>query len=115
MLNGESFPRVMMTVIRFCVNTESHELKKLLTLYWEITPKYDDQRKLVPEMILVCNALLTGLNHANEYVRGSMLRFLCKLREPELLDPLIPTIKECLEHRHSYVRKNAALAVFCAH
>ena len=96
-------------------DTEPHELKKLLTLYWEITPKYDDQRKLVPEMILVCNALLTGLNHANEYVRGSMLRFLCKLREPELLDPLIPTIKECLEHRHSYVRKNAALAVFCAH
>ena len=115
MLNGESFPRVMMTIIRFCVNTESHELKKLLTLYWEITPKYDESRKLLPEMILVCNALLKDLHHANEYVRGSMLRFLCKLREPELLDPLIPTIKECLEHRHSYVRKNAALAVFCVH
>ena len=115
MLNGESFPRVMMTIIRFCVNTESHELKKLLTLYWEITPKYDESRKLLPEMILVCNALLKDLHHANEYVRGSMLRFLCKLREPELLDPLIPAIKECLEHRHSYVRKNAALAVFCIH
>lgn len=36
MLNGEKFPRVMMTVIRFCVNTESKELKKLLTLYWEV-------------------------------------------------------------------------------
>ena len=36
MLNGERFPRVMMTVIRFCVNTESHELKKLLTLFWEV-------------------------------------------------------------------------------
>ena len=115
MLNGESFPRVMMTVIRFCVNTESHELKKLLTLYWEITPKYNEEKKLLPEMILVCNALLKDLHHANEYVRGSMLRFLCKLREPELLDPLIPAIKECLEHRHSYVRKNAALAVFCIH
>jgi coatomer subunit beta len=66
-------------------------------------------------MILVCNALLKDLHHPNEYVRGSMLRFLCKLQEPELLDPLIPAIKECLEHRHSYVRKNAALAVFQIH
>ena len=44
-----------------------------------------------------------------------MLRFLCKLREPELLDPLIPAIKECLDHRHSFVRKNAALCVFYIH
>jgi len=43
MLNGERFPRVMMTVIRFCVNTESHELKKLLTLFWEVrTLKFRD-------------------------------------------------------------------------
>jgi len=38
-----------------------------------------------------------------------------QLKEPELLDPLVPAIKECLEHRHSYVRKNAALAVFNIH
>lgn len=44
-------------------------------------------------MILVCNALRNDLNHANEYVRGSMLRFLCKLKEPELLEPLVPSIK----------------------
>jgi len=42
MLNGEKFPRVMMTVIRFCVNTESKELKKLLTLYWEVQPSAVD-------------------------------------------------------------------------
>ena len=41
----------------------------------------------------VCNALRNDLNHPNEYVRGCTLRFLCKLREPELLEPLIPTIK----------------------
>jgi len=66
-------------------------------------------------MILVCNALLNDLKSPNEYVRGCMLRFLCKLREPELLEPLIPTIKQCLEHRHSFVRRNAALAVFSIH
>lgn len=66
-------------------------------------------------MLLVCNALLQDLNHPNEYVRGSMLRFLCKIKDEEILGPLIPAIKSCLEHRHPYVRKNAALTVFHAH
>jgi len=86
-------------------------LKKLLVIYWEIVPKHGPDGKLLPEMILVCNALRNDLNSANEYVRGSMLRFLCKLREPELLEPLIPSIKSGLDHRHNYVRKNATLAI----
>jgi coatomer subunit beta len=52
------------------------------------------------------------LDHANEYVRGFTLRFVCKLKEVELLGPLIPSITKNLEHRHSYVRKNAVLAIF---
>ena len=44
-----------------------------------------------------------------------MLRFLCKLREPEIIEPLVPSIKSCLNHRHSYVRKNAALAIYHIH
>jgi coatomer subunit beta len=115
MLGGEPMPRILMTVIRFCINTEHHEFKKLLTLFWEIVPKYDSKKKLLPEMILVCNALRNDLNHSNEYVRGSMLRFLCKLREPEIIEPLIPSIKSCLNHRHAYVRKNAALAIYHIH
>jgi coatomer subunit beta len=96
-------------------------------LYWEVVPKYQEltgdeiqqqaagnpvSRKLLPEMILVCNALMNDLNHPNEYVRGSMLRFLCKVKDEEILGPLIPSIKSCLTHRHSYVRKSAALCVF---
>ena len=30
----------------------------------------------------------------------------------ELLEPLIPTCRACLEHRHSYVRKNAVFAIY---
>jgi len=41
-----------------------------------------------------------------------LLRFLCKLKEPELLEPLMPAIRACLEHRHSYVRRNSVLAIF---
>ena len=51
------------------------------------------------------------LQHANEYIRGNTLRFLCKLREPELIEPLLAPARGCLEHRHSYVRKNAVFAI----
>ena len=51
------------------------------------------------------------LQHANEYIRGNTLRFLCKLREPELIEPLLAPARACLEHRHSYVRKNAVFAI----
>ncbi|ERE77706.1 coatomer subunit beta [Cricetulus griseus] len=52
------------------------------------------------------------LQHPNEFIRGSTLRFLCKLKEAELLEPLMPAIRACLEHRHSYVRRNAVLAIY---
>ena len=131
MLGGEAMPRILMQVIRFCINSQDKQLKKLCMLYWEIVPRYQEptseeilaaasggpaiKRKMLPEMLLVCNALMNDLNHPNEYVRGSMLRFLCKVKDEEILGPLVPSIKACLEHRHPYVRKNAALAVFHAH
>uniref|UniRef100_A0A7S2YIL5 Coatomer subunit beta n=1 Tax=Entomoneis paludosa TaxID=265537 RepID=A0A7S2YIL5_9STRA len=131
MLGGEAMPRILMQVIRFCINSDDKQLKKLCMLYWEVVPKYQEptseamlaaasggppvQRKMLPEMLLVCNALMNDLNHPNEFVRGSMLRFMCKVKDEEILGPLIPSIKACLEHRHPYVRKNAALAIFHAH
>mmetsp|Transcript_19640 Transcript_19640/g.74319 ORF Transcript_19640/g.74319 Transcript_19640/m.74319 type:complete len:771 (-) Transcript_19640:11-2323(-) len=115
MLSGEQLPRVLMSVIRYCINTEDHALKKLLMVYWEVVPKHGPDKKLLPEMILVCNALRNDLTHPNEYIRGSMLRFLCKLREAEILEPLVPSVKANLEHRHSYVRRNAALAIYHIH
>lgn len=42
------------------------------------------------------NALRSDLQHPNEYVRGVTLRFVCKLTEPELLEPLIPVVRQCL-------------------
>jgi len=111
-LNGEMMPRLLMTVIRFVVPCDDHKLKKLLLIYWEVVDKCGSDGKLLPEMILVCNNLRNDLSHPNEYIRGCTLRFLCKLKEPEILEPLVPTIKNCLEHRHSFVRRNAVLAVF---
>lgn len=51
------------------------------------------------------------MQHPNEYIRGNTLRFLCKLREPELLEPLLSSTRLCLRYRHAYVRKNAVWAI----
>lgn len=61
--------------------------------------------------ILICQNLRNNLQHPNEYIRGSTLRFLCRIREEEILEPLVPSILTNLEHRHSYVRRAAVLAV----
>ena len=53
LLNGEHLPKLVMTVIRFCINTKDKMLKKLIMLYWEIVEKCDTDGKLKPEMILV--------------------------------------------------------------
>lgn len=57
------------------------------------------------------NGIRNDLQHPNEYIRGNTLRFLTKLQEPELIEPLLSSARSCLEHRHAYVRKNAVWAV----
>ena len=128
MLNGDPMPNLLMHIIRFVMPSKSKPLKKLLYFYYEICPKHDASGKLKQEMILVwyaislqghhmvilssgSNGIRNDLQHPNEYIRGNTLRFLCKLREPELIEPLLSSARSCLEHRHAYVRKNAVWAV----
>jgi vesicle coat complex subunit len=49
--------------------------------------------------ILICQNLRNNLQHPNEYIRGVTLRFLCRIREEEILEPLVPSILANLEHR----------------
>lgn len=39
------------------------------------------------------------------------MRFLCKIKDAELMEPLLQPARQCLEHRHVYVRKNAVFAI----
>lgn len=80
MLNGEKMPSVLMTIIRFVLPMQDHTIKKLLLIFWEIVPKTGQDGKLLHELILVCDAYRKDLEHPNEYIRGSTLRFLCKLK-----------------------------------
>lgn len=111
MLEGNPLPELLMHIIRFVMPSKDKKLKKLLYFYWEIVPKLDETGKLRHEMILVCNAIQHDLQHPNEYIRGNTLRFLTKLKEAELLEQMVPSVMQCLEYRHAYVRKYAILAV----
>ncbi|KAG1823810.1 adaptin N terminal region-domain-containing protein [Suillus subaureus] len=112
-INGNPQPTLLMPIIQYIMPSRNKQLKKLLHFYWEVCPKYDENGKLKQEMILVVNAIRNDLQHPNEYIRGATLRFLQKIsKDAELLEPLIPICRSCLEHRHSYVRKNAVFAVY---
>jgi coatomer subunit beta len=115
LLNGEQLPALFITIVRYVLPSENHFVQKLLLLYLETISKTDDQGKLLPEMILICQNLRNNLQHPNEYIRGVTLRFLCRISEEELLEPLVPSVIQNLEHRHSYVRKNAVMALAAVH
>ncbi|CAH9093990.1 unnamed protein product [Cuscuta epithymum] len=111
LLNGETLSQLFITVIRYVLPSEDHTIQKLLLLYLEIIEKTDSKGHVLPEMILICQNLRNNLQHPNEYIRGVTLRFLCRLNEVDIIEPLIPSIMSNLEHRHPYVRRNAILAV----
>ena len=122
-LNGEPQGKLIMSVIKFIQpigtttssneknDTQVHSLKKLVLYFWEVCEKVDSEGKLLPELILLVDFLRRDLQHPNEFIRGATLRFLCGLKEREILEPLAPSVLECLDCRHSYVRRNAVLAI----
>ncbi|KAH8801952.1 coatomer protein [Flagelloscypha sp. PMI_526] len=111
-LSGKPEPGLMMQIIQYCLPHKDKRIKKMLHFYWEVCPKYDEKGKLKQEMILVVNAVQKDLEHPNEYIRGATLRFMQKIsRDTELLEPLVPKLRANLEHRHSYVRRNAIMAL----
>ncbi|VAH60460.1 unnamed protein product [Triticum turgidum subsp. durum] len=93
LLNGETLPTLFITIVRYIID------------------KRDAAGRVLPEMILICQNLRNNLQHPNEYIRGVTLRFLCRLSEPEVLEPLVPSILENLEHRHHFIRRHALSAI----
>ena len=113
-LNGLNTDSCLMSVIRFVMPRKNKALKKLLHLYWEICPKYSisgTKKTLKHEMVLVVNALQHDLSSSNEYIRANTLRLIAKLQEQELLEPLVPHLRQCLEHRHPIVKKQAIITI----
>ena len=110
-LNGEVIPGMLMMVIRYVLPHEDTHLRKMGLYFLEVVDKHGPDGKMLPEMILACNMIMKELTHPNEYTRGCALRFVCKIHDHEILEPLITSIRQNLEHRHSFVRRNAILAM----
>lgn len=52
-VNGDNLNNLLMHVIKFCLHSENHTIKKLLLLFWEVVQKTNSDGSLLPEMILV--------------------------------------------------------------
>ncbi|GET88195.1 coatomer beta subunit, putative [Leishmania tarentolae] len=110
-VNGEPQNYLIMSVIRYITPIDDHLIKKLVLYFWEVVDKRDADGKLLSVIILICSFLRNDLLHPNEYVRGLTLRFLCKVNEMELIEPLVSAVVQNLSHKVAYVRRNAVLAV----
>ncbi|XP_071677143.1 coatomer subunit beta-2-like [Lolium perenne] len=111
LLNGETLPTLFITIVCYVLPSEDHTIQKLLLLYHEIIDKRDSASCGLPEMILICQNLRKNLQHPNKYICGVTLRFLCRLSEPEVLELLVPSILDNLEHRHHFIRRHALSAI----
>ncbi|KAG5502686.1 hypothetical protein JIQ42_05755 [Leishmania sp. Namibia] len=110
-VNGEPQNYLIMPVIRYITPIDDHLIKKLVLYFWEVVDKRDADGNLLSVIILICSFLRNDLLHPNEYVRGLTLRFLCKVNEVELIEPLVSAVVQNLSHKVAYVRRNAVLAV----
>ncbi|VAH85598.1 unnamed protein product [Triticum turgidum subsp. durum] len=110
--DGHTIPHLLVTVLRCVLPSKEHTIQRLLLVYLEVVDKRDQASgEVIPEMILVSHHLRSNLQHPNEYIRGVTLRFLCRLREPELLQPMVPAIINNLKHPHPFVRRHALSAI----
>ncbi|XBI68694.1 hypothetical protein VPH35_047863 [Triticum aestivum] len=110
-LNGDTV-HFLVIVVRCVLPSKEHIIQRLLLVYLEVVDKRDQASgKVIPEMILLSHHLRNNLQHPNEYIHGVTLRFLCRLREPELLQPIVPAIIANLEHPHPFVRRHALSAI----
>ncbi|GFE54211.1 coatomer subunit beta-1-like [Babesia ovis] len=111
LLNGEDVSSLLMSIIRFVLPSNHHGLKKLVHLFLQIFDFCTPDGNVREESILVCNALLNDLRSPNEYVRGSTLRLVSKLRHWNIVHPLITAVVDNLRHAEPYVHRNALMCL----
>ncbi|GJN33461.1 hypothetical protein PR202_gb22065 [Eleusine coracana subsp. coracana] len=92
LVNGDSFSfrELADAIVIHVLPCEDRTLQKLLLLYLEI--------------------VIT--DHRNDHVRCDTLRFLGRIKDTLLLEPLVPSVLANLDHLHAFVRRDAFSAVY---
>ena len=112
MLSDPSYDRLLLPVLKHLSPVNDHAIKKLLFIYWEVVEKTTPEGKFKEEVLLCAEPLRKDLTHPNEFIRGRTLRLIARIPHLDLVEPLIPSIMDCLEHRYHYVRRNAVTCLF---
>lgn len=118
-------PSPFQSIIRFVMpNHDNHQLKKLLLVFWEIIPKHGPDGKLLPEMILVCDAYrrVSGLCPNRTSLTLSETAFCCRMLDDishcqlqrSLTDPRSPNSIACYKCRILNTRTSSFVVVLCA-
>lgn len=96
------------------VVNDSPELRKAMVIYWEIVEKTKSETDLdlKDEMFLACNSLRNDLLSPNEYLRARTLRLISRCMHRGIIEPLSNAIIENLQHKSSYVRRNAVVCLY---
>jgi len=61
---------------------------------------------------LACNSLRNDLLCHNEYLRGRTLRLVSRIMHRGVIEPLASAITNNLDHKSSYVRRNAIVCLY---
>jgi coatomer subunit beta len=91
---------------------DDHGIKKLLFLYWEIVEKTNVNGTVKDEITLAVNALRKDLESPNEFIRGRTLRLVSKIHVQPIVEDLVDCVITNLNHRNSYVRRNAIMCLY---
>nr|PVC51903.1 coatamer subunit beta [Theileria orientalis] len=110
-LRGDDVSGFLMDIIRFIVPNNNHRIKRLVYLFFHTFNMNKPDGTPRDELILVCNALRNDLCSPNEFIRGAVLRLISRLNVFGLIQPLIPSIIDNIEHREPYVYRNALLCL----
>uniref|UniRef100_A0ACD5X630 Uncharacterized protein n=1 Tax=Avena sativa TaxID=4498 RepID=A0ACD5X630_AVESA len=116
LLNGNALPYLFSTVVHYVLPCRDLILRKLIFLYLEILYKGDAASGEVRSGIMLFSEYFRyHLHQPNEYIRAFTLRLLCRLREPDLIHPLVPSIIVNLEHKQDFVRRDALSAILAVY
>lgn len=116
-VNGDSYhlrdfsDAVVSYVLPCCA--EDRTLQKLLLLYLEVISTGVDIYGRVPlDKALICTHLRNYLEDTNDHIRRDTLRFLSRVGDVDLIEPLVASVLANLDHPHAVVRRDAFSAVY---